>query len=275
MVKPLSFKGDKKANKKRKRAPADDGPTDTNPDSTALTTTSTAVGASAATAPDDDSWVSAEAITDIAGPILIVLPTDIPSALACDVNGKVFTIPIENMIESDAATAEPHDVRQVWVANRAAGSEKLSFKGHHGKYLHCDKFGVLSAAREAIGPEESFICIAVSDDLGAFAVQTEREKFFTVDQDATASDKTIRGDAEMIDFNSSFRIRLQARFKPTLKKAKENTAREKISRKELEDIVGRRLEDDVVKMLKRARREGDFHEKMLDVKVKGKHDKFA
>jgi protein FRG1 len=240
-----------------------------------LTTTSTTAGASSAIAPDDDSWVSAEAITDIAGPVLIVLPTDVPSALACDVNGKVFTIPIENMIESDATTAEPHDVRQVWVANRAAGSEKLSFKGHHGNYLHCDKFGILSAEREAIGPEESFVCIAVSDDLGAFAVQTEWEKFFTVDQDATASDKMVRGDAETIDFNSSFRIRLQARYKPTLKKAKENTAKEKISRKELEDIVGRRLEDDVVKMLKRARRDGDFHEKLLDVKVKGKHDKFA
>ena len=33
--------------------------------------------------------------------------------------------------------------------------------------------------------------------------------------------------------------------------------------------------DDEVKRLKRARREGNFHEMVLDVKVKGKHDKFA
>jgi protein FRG1 len=30
-----------------------------------------------------------------------------------------------------------------------------------------------------------------------------------------------------------------------------------------------------VKMLKKARREGDFHEAMLDIKVKGSHDKFS
>jgi protein FRG1 len=275
MVKPLSFKGDKKSGKKRKRAPADDGLNTADPGSTAVTTTSTTAATTSTTAPEDDSWVGAEAITDISGPVILVLPTDTPSALSCDVNGKIFTIPIENMIDGDATTAEPHDVRQVWIANRTAGTEKLSFKGHHGKYLHCDKFGVPSATREAIGPEESFTCIAVSDNLGAFAIQTERDNFFTVDQDATASDKVVRGDAETIDFNSSFRIRLQARFKPSLRVAKEDKVRERISRKELEDMVGHRLEDDVVKMLKRARREGDFHEKMLDVKVKGKHDKFA
>jgi protein FRG1 len=216
--------------------------------------------------------VSAETINDIAGPIVFVLPTDIPSALACDVTGKVFTIPLENIINNDPLTAEPHDVRQVWVANRVAGSDKFSFKGHHGKYLGCDKFGVLSASKEAISPEELFLCIPVSDNLGAFGIQTEREKFVTVDPSA---DKVARGDSESIDFNSSIRIRLQARFKPRLNVAKEKRAREKISRKELEVMVGRRLEEDDVKILKRARRDGNFHEKLLDVKVKGKHDKFA
>jgi protein FRG1 len=68
---------------------------------------------------------------------------------------------------------------------------------------------------------------------------------------------------------------MQARFKPKLKASKESKAREKISRRELEEVVGRRLEDDEVKRLKRARREGNFHEEILDVRVRGKHDKFA
>lgn len=68
---------------------------------------------------------------------------------------------------------------------------------------------------------------------------------------------------------------MQARFKPKLKANKEEKARAKISRKELEEIVGRRLEDDEVRTLKKARREGDFHEKALDLKVKGKHDKWG
>jgi protein FRG1 len=68
---------------------------------------------------------------------------------------------------------------------------------------------------------------------------------------------------------------MQARFKPNLKASKEEKAREKISRKELEESVGRRLDDDEVKKLKKARREGNYHEVLLDVKIKGKHDKFA
>lgn len=68
---------------------------------------------------------------------------------------------------------------------------------------------------------------------------------------------------------------MQARFKPTFKASKEEKVREKISRAQLESEVGRRLGDDEVKKLKRARKEGTYHEALLDVKVKGKHDKFA
>lgn len=87
----------------------------------------------------------------------------------------------------------------------------------------------------------------------------------------------IRGDATEISFNTSLRVRMQARFKPKTKSAaaKESKALEKISRKELEEVVGRRLNDDEVKRLRRARREGNYHEEILDVRVKGKHDKFA
>lgn len=68
---------------------------------------------------------------------------------------------------------------------------------------------------------------------------------------------------------------MQARFKPRLKANKEEKAKEKISRKELEQAVGRRLEDDEVRKLKRARREGDYHEQLLMLKVKGKYDKYG
>jgi len=68
---------------------------------------------------------------------------------------------------------------------------------------------------------------------------------------------------------------MQARFKPKLKANKEEKGRQKISRKELEEAVGRRLEDEEVRVLKKARREGDYHEKLLLVKVKSKHDKYS
>lgn len=135
MVKPLSFKGDKKPKKRKRVAEAQD---DDAPNAKALTTT----GASSAAADeDDDSWVNADAPTDVSGPIVVVLPTEPATCLACDANGKVFCSAIENFVDDNPATAEPHDVRQVWVANRVAGTESFSLKGHHGRYgIHFPPF---------------------------------------------------------------------------------------------------------------------------------------
>lgn len=131
MPKALHFKGDKKVKKKKRTADpydAEDAP------SKALTT-------SAETAEDDDSWVSADAPSDISGPIVVALPTDPPSCIACDANGKIFTSTIENIVKADLSTAEPHDVRQVFVANRIAGTETISLKGHHGRLAEASMCG--------------------------------------------------------------------------------------------------------------------------------------
>ena len=159
MVKPLAFKGDNKS-KKRKAHHPDSSLTRANGDTNALT-----VQAATAEAEEDDSWVTAEAATDVTGPIIFALPSTKPTCIACDANGKIYISELENMIEGDLATAEPHDVRQVWIASRVAGTDKISFKGHHGRYVHtcvlrilftmsdifsylsCDKIGVLSATR--------------------------------------------------------------------------------------------------------------------------------
>lgn len=137
MVKPLTFKGDKKP-KKRKREHRDDGAAEAGDSGNQV-----AAGASSSKAArvvadednveNDDSWVSADAVGDVSGPVMFVLPTEPLTALACDANGKVFTLPIENVVDGNAATAEPHDVRMVWVANKIAGTENHRFKGSAGK----------------------------------------------------------------------------------------------------------------------------------------------
>jgi protein FRG1 len=126
-IKALSFKGDKKT-KKRKHVDVASKFDDPSP------STSQALSKPEDEEPtDDDSWVTAEATNDVVGPIIFVLPTEPPTCIACDTNGKVFASPLENIVDEDPSTAEPHDVRQVWVANRVAGTETFSFKGHHGR----------------------------------------------------------------------------------------------------------------------------------------------
>lgn len=139
MVKPLTFKGDKKP-KKRKREHRDDGAAEAGDsggnNQVASSSKAARVVAGAAdedNVENDDSWVSADAVGDVSGPVMFVLPTEPLTALACDANGKVFTLPIENVVDGNAATAEPHDVRMVWVANKIAGTENHRFKGSAGK----------------------------------------------------------------------------------------------------------------------------------------------
>ncbi|KAL4884552.1 FRG1-like family-domain-containing protein [Aspergillus karnatakaensis] len=287
MVKPLTFKGDKPPkSKKRKQpsstsydpdssAPAPSKPKQSKP-STDLSEAQTEEALEATAS--DQSWVSADTAADITGPILIVLPSDPPTCIASDIQGKVYASEIENLIDGDPRTAEPHDVRQVWVATRVAGTEGVSLKGGHGRYLSCDKYGLFSATASAISQHESFLIHPSPDIPGTFFMQTlggsgVTDTFVGVKEGAKGVE--IRGDEASLSFQTTVRIRMQARFKPRIKASKETKAREKISRKELEELVGRKLEEDEVKRLRRARKEGNFHEEVLDVRVSGKHDKFA
>ncbi|TKA62159.1 hypothetical protein B0A55_02875 [Friedmanniomyces simplex] len=286
MVKALAFKGDKKSAKKRKRPTTDDNDDeDAAPTPKHLTTTT--LSAPPNDDPDDTHWVSADSLPDITGPILLVLPTTPPTSLSSDALGAVFPQKIENLIEGLPDSAEPHDIRQVWIATRVVGSEgSFTFKGHQGRYLGCDRYGGFSAGREAVSAEETFAVKGVEGRVGYFRVRSVGGGFLSAKSsssspstDSEVSVPVVRGDvteAEAEGDESTYvRIRMQARFKPIHKVEKAEKMRAEISRKELEEEVGRRLEDEEVRRLKKARREGGYHEVMLNVKVKGKHDKFA
>jgi protein FRG1 len=289
-VKPLSFKGDSKKPKKRKQRSYEEDDSGT----PALD------GAHPNRDPaDDDSWTIPDQPSDLTGPTLIVLPTNPPTCLASDAHGNIFASQLENIVESYEETAEPHDVRQVWVASTVAGTGQISFKASHGGYLSCDSIGVLGARREARGMEEGFVVEAVETDEGRqrFRLRTMASK--TADGDkgrrylsTTAETSTnpskadgedskkklsvsIRGDGEADSSSTQVVLKMQARFKPRLQQHKETKAKEKVSRRELEQVVGRRLDDEEVKRLKRAKKNGTYYEEILDVRVKGKHDKFA
>jgi protein FRG1 len=129
MVKALAFKGDKKVSKKRKRTtqPEDDAGHDA-PCSKSI------VPADEAEPDGEESWVSADIVSDLAGPVMLVMHLEPVMALACDQLGKVFASKVENMVEGVASSAEPHDVRQVFVATRVVGSDTdVVFKGCNGR----------------------------------------------------------------------------------------------------------------------------------------------
>lgn len=190
---------------------------------------------------------------DINGPIILCFSASTPITLACDAAGKVFASPLLEVVGDDLSAAEPADVKQVWVATKIHGCEKWSFKSHHGKYLGCDKHGILSATREAISPEEEFIPVRNELGGGRWALQTVRERFVGVDERGGVIE--VRGDAESVGFGETWRLRLQKRNKKKTKGiGADGKIRDKITRKELEELAGVKLDDDQVKTLKRSRK---------------------
>lgn len=105
-----------------------------------------------------------------------------------------------------------------------------------------------------------------NDDGHTRSQQTSRNKRVSI---------SLRGDAEAGDPGTEVVVKMQARFKPRLQMTKATKAREKVSRQELEHAAGRKLTDDEVRRLKRAKRDGSYYEQILDVRAKSKHDKFA
>ncbi|CCX15870.1 FRG1-like family-domain-containing protein [Pyronema domesticum] len=264
MVSALRFKGEKK--KKRKRAVDDGDDTSAEP---------SAKAPKKAYDEDIEGWADAEVLEDLTGPIMLTLASNPPVALAADAAGSVFCSPLTLITGEDLSTAEPSDVQQVWICAKVYGSSiKYSLKSHLGKYLSCDKTGVLTATREAISAEEEFVPVRRD---GRWAWTTVREKFLGVEE--TSKGVQVRGDRDDVGFREGWTVRLQKRNKVKVKEGaseEKGRVKDRVSRKELEELAGVPLDDDQVKMLRRAKREGGFHEALLDVRVKhGKHDKFA
>ncbi|RVD86902.1 uncharacterized protein DFL_005153 [Arthrobotrys flagrans] len=303
MVKPLHFKGDRKPLKKRKRTEPDEEPgTASSISASTAEKFGTAAGSSSSTAltttttnekekkvkvvnedlDADDGWVNSDILEDIRGPVIFAFASTPPTCLACDATGKVFASVLRDVDGEDLSTAEPHDVRQVWTVTRIPTSTRLAFKGHHSKYLACDKFGILSATKDAISPEEEFTPVKTETGWG---IQTCRDKFLRGEEKNVSSGGKgsgaptggvvveIRGDAETIGFAETWVVRGQRRFKTKVKK--EGGKEDRISRKELEQLAGQHLDDDQVKLLKKARREGNLQSALLDIRQKKKRDKFA
>ena len=99
MPKALTFKGDKPKPKKRKRTQEEKDARDDGPSAKQLVTS----GDAPAEAEEDENWVSVDNVSDLAGPVMLVFPSEPVMSLACDQLGTVFASKVENMVE-----AAPH-----------------------------------------------------------------------------------------------------------------------------------------------------------------------
>ncbi|KAI9019780.1 FRG1-like family-domain-containing protein [Hyaloraphidium curvatum] len=257
----LSFKGDKAASKpkKKRKNPAEheaDEPL--------------------------EGWIDATSLDDVSGPvILLTSATDPPSFLCSSADSSLVSL---RKMDPDVpiGAAEPDTVADVFVAKRVDPLRSaLAFKTPTGLHLGSDKFGIVAAEREAVGPTEEWTLVVRED---GFALQNVYGNFLKADKDAAPrGGGAVRADSDSVGFAEVWRIRCQAQNRAANKKKKAAAEKEDLAALEEETIkqrhawgMGRlKLPSGGVGELREAKKEGKLNEALLDRRVKMKSDKFA
>ncbi|KAI0950422.1 hypothetical protein AcV7_008889 [Taiwanofungus camphoratus] len=201
----LKFKGEK-TKKKRKREDGEEG-------------------SSRRRRRDDDdespeTWVLPENPTEIRGPTFIMHPSD-PSPICVTYDSTRGRIVLHSVDKDKTELAQeptsilervPAEVSQVWVTTRVAGSSTINLRTGtgEGKFLSCDKHGLVSADREARGPQEEWTPVVLPDGMVAF--MNVYEKYLGVDEVAGGS-IALRGDSEEVGFAERFWVKIQSKYK--------------------------------------------------------------
>ena len=104
---------------------------------------------------------------------------------------------------------EPDTVTDVFIAKRVDPARSVvALKTPSGFHLGSDKFGIVAAEREAVGPTEEWTIVLRED---GFALQNAYGKFLKADKDAAPKGGgAVRSDSEAVGFPETWTIRCQA-----------------------------------------------------------------
>jgi protein FRG1 len=217
----LSFKGDKKTKRKRKHRDDDD---DDN-----------GVKKAKREKKEDehpDAWVFPDNPNEVRGPTFFFHPSDPPVCITYDATRRKITLvplsrpeindtDIDTKPDSTGQAAflsyTPSETSQVWVITRVAGSETVNLRtgAAEGKFLGSTVHGLVSADREARGPQEEWTPVILPPDSGAagmVAFQNVYEKYLSVDE-AAGGVLQLRADSETVGFNERFWVKVQGKYK--------------------------------------------------------------
>ena len=223
----LKFKGEKTHKKRKRTGDDDDGQGTSSKRRTAKDNDE-----------DDTSWVLPDNANEIRGPAFIVHPSD-PSPISINFNATTNKVILHSLDKDNVEGEEepklldrtPKDVSQVWVVTRIAGSATVNLRTGtgEGKFLSCDKHGLVSADRDARGPQEEWTPAVFPDGMVAF--MNVYEKYLSVDEVA-GGNLALRGDSDEVGFKERFYVKIQNKYKREAhaeeKKQKEGMGTDKI-----------------------------------------------
>ena len=168
---------------------------------------------------DPETWVLPNDINEIRGPTFITHPSD-PSPISVNFNSTTNRIVIQSLDKEKVEDGDdvlklldriPTDVAQVWVTTRVSGSPTINLRTGvgEGKFLSSDAHGLVSADRDARGPQEEWTPVVLPDGMVAF--MNVYEKYLSVDEVAGGS-LQLRADSEDVGFAERFWVKIQYKY---------------------------------------------------------------
>ena len=162
-----------------------------------------------------EQWVHLDQATEIRGPTFIFHPSD-PSPICVSFDAtrnRIAIHPLEKLEDGGSILDRtPTEVSQVWVTTRVAGAGTINLRTGtgEGKFLSCDKHGLVTADREARGPQEEWTPVVLEDGMVAF--MNVYEKYLSIDEVA-GGQLALRGDSETVGFQERFYVKIQNKYK--------------------------------------------------------------
>ncbi|KAG5363800.1 hypothetical protein CJU89_2985 [Yarrowia sp. B02] len=264
MVKKLSFKGDKKKQK------------------TKSTTTDKKRPRTDAQDDETSGWVSAKSSEEFHGPTLLATTSeDKPCCFAFETSDETPTMTVSfdlDTVDKKLDSAEPTSTQQVLLLSplefdtnkRTIDIDETVAKfalkvPSLGVFLGIDKSGLVSLDSVAIGPQQQF---TFKRDGASWTMQTSYGGYVQI-----KGGKIIVTEEEKKA--SRFTVRLQSSHRKKTTAEKQTVTYYAMSTKALEQRAGRSLDPEEVVKLKKANKEGNLNEALLDLRQRGKSDTYC
>jgi len=167
---------------------------------------------------EPESWVLPENINELRGPTFIMHPSEPPISINFNSTANRIVLHTVDKVRTDddeipkLLDRTPTDVSQVWVITRVSGATAINIRTGtgEGKFLSCDAHGIVSADRDARGPQEEWMPVVLPD--GMIAFMNVYEKYLGVDEVAGGA-LQLRGDSEEVGFAERFWVKIQNKYK--------------------------------------------------------------
>ena len=131
--------------------------------------------------------------------------------------------------KDESAHPEPEQVQEVFIA-QPVGANSVALKTHKSCALSCDKFGIITAEREAVGPQEEWIPIFRPDGIAFQSVV--HEKFLKADVEKGI----LRADSDTVGYLEVFAVFCQAARKKAKKKKADDANSKSYEEIEVENL---------------------------------------